>query len=253
MCVYTAFWGWLFVRVAVPAKIPSYVCNALNPNGFFETAPQPAPCTLNQKRQAMTFDSLDLRRRIVRLAIPGDSFTFAGDFELVKAGALQFSRAKRIPVRIEPSDGGAVITRVDADQAGSVRYPAFGKLQPGESELISVSPQEHQRVRLFASYFGRKTGATFRCTKVDDGIMVTRIDGTAEAQQPARVSKYDLGRLATQREIRFDLERAEHHKLRIACSTKARTTGWAIRCRLQDDGSMLVYRVGDAPAAQAAE
>lgn len=201
----------------------------------------------------MTIDSLDLRRRIVRLSVPGDSVNFVGDFALIKSEAQQFCRAKHIPVRIEPSKDGAIITRVDADQVGSDRYPAFGKLQPGESELISVSPKEHQRVRVYASHFGRKTGAIFRCTKAGEGILVTRIDGTAAAQQPARASKYDLDRLATQREIRFDIERAEHHKLRIACSTKARTTGWSIRCRLQDDGSMLVYRVDDAPTTQAAE
>ena len=196
----------------------------------------------------MKIDSLELRRRIVRLAVAGDALTFAGDFALIKAEAQQFCRAKRIPVRIEPSEDGAIITRLEADQLGSDRYPAFGKLQPGESELINVSPQEHQRVRVYASHFGRKTGVIFRCTKTDEGILVTRIDGTAAAQQPARASKYDLDRLATQREIRFDLERAQHHKLRIACSTKARTTGWSIRCRVQDDGSMLVYRVDDAPA-----
>lgn len=190
----------------------------------------------------MTFDSLTLRRRIVRLAHVGENFSITGDFARIESEAVSFCRAKKIPIRIEVTDDGATITRIEAQQRGSERYPGLTKLQPGDSILIEVDPKEHQRVRVYASHLGRKMGAVFRCTKSGEAILVTRIDGTDAEQSPARASKYDLDRLATQREIRFELPPADHHKLRLACSHKARITGWAIRCRLQDDGSMLVYR-----------
>lgn len=198
----------------------------------------------------MTVDTLVLRRGIMRLTNTGDSFSIAGVFPEIEAETSQFCRARRIPVRIEPTEGGAVITKVDVEQRGSGRYPTIAKLQPGEATLITVGPQEHQRVRVYVSQLGRKIGAVFRCTKSDNDILVKRVDGTEAEHQRARTSKYDLGRLATVRELRFDLPRADHHKLRLSVTSKARVTGWTIRCRSQDDGSMLVYRVDHVPQGQ---
>lgn len=195
------------------------------------------------------FDPLDLRRKLIRLAEPGDSVEFAGPFDLIDAEVRRFSRGRGIPFDIEQADGGARITRKQKKPKGMHAYPEIAELKPGESVLLDVPPISHQRVRVTASQTALKTGATFRCMREGDAIRVIRTDGIdsrAAAALPARPTKYDLDRLATGARLTFDVAPADQFKLRSACSFKAKQTGWAIRCRLQDDGTMLVYRT-DAP------
>lgn len=198
------------------------------------------------------FDPLELRRQLVRLTDPGHSAEATGPFDLISAEARRFSRGRGIPIDIEPIDGGARITRKAQKPKGMHAYPEIAALQPGASVLLDVPPISHQRVRVTASQTAMKTGAAFRCMREGDAIRVIRTDGlSASTSLPTRPTKYDLDRLATGERITFDVPPSEQHKVRSACSFKAKQTGWVIRCRLQDDGTMLVYRT-DAPAPPAA-
>lgn len=203
---------------------------------------------------------MSVRRGILQLAAPGASFTVDGDLAEIAKIAEPFAKSRKVAIEIQPRDGGgAVITRVEDTQKNRHTYPMIAQLEPGASVLLKVDPAYHHRVRLAASQLARKTGALFKCTRTGDDITVTRFDGvdTTQISTPKRVTKYDLDRLSIMRELRFELPRADHHKLRLAASMKAKQRGWTVRCRLQDDGSMLVYRT-DAGApldaqAQAAE
>lgn len=194
------------------------------------------------------FDPLGLRRQLVRLADPGDTTEATGPFDLISAEVRRFSRGRGIPIDIEQTEGGARITRKAQKPKGMHAYPEIAALSPGESVLLDVPPINHQRVRVTASQTAMKTGAAFRCMREGDAIRVIRTDGlNASATLPTRQTKYDLDRLATGERITFSVPASEQHKVRSACSFKAKQTGWVIRCRLQDDGTLLVYRT-DAPA-----
>lgn len=115
---------------------------------------------------------------------------------------------------------------------------------------------DHPNLRVAVSHAAAKNGWPLRCAIQPDGTMrVTRADKFVEPEQEApqdkpqpraRASKYGLDRLATEPSLRFEVARPDRSKLRMAVSSHAAKTGWSIRCRLQDDGTMLVYRT-DAP------
>jgi hypothetical protein len=102
-----------------------------------------------------------------------------------------------------------------------------------------------------------KFGWKISCQSQPDGSIVAfrpdAIDGTQTRTGPGmstRQTKYDLHRLASQRQIVFDIPRTGQSKLRLAVSNFAARQGWTIRCRIQDDGTMLVYRTDVATAAE---
>ena len=204
----------------------------------------------------MSFDSLDLRRKLVKLEEPGSTTDVPGTFALISAAAKKYSRGRGIPLQVDPIEGGARITRLAEKQKGMHAYPEIAALTPGQSVLLDVPPISHQRVRVTASQTAMKNSATYRCTREGDAIRVTRTDGIeaiAAAALPTRPTKYDLDRLATGERLTFTVAPADQYKLRSACSFKSKQTGWTIRCRLQDDGTMLVYRTDQgAPSAGAA-
>lgn len=203
----------------------------------------------------MQFNEMEMRRGILRLSATGQSVTVPGDFEIVAAKAKSFGKAKGVPVHVTPGEAGAIVTRIERVGRGVAAYPQIGTLEPGDSVLIDAPPSQHQRVRVTVSQFGARVGRIFSCTKTGDAITVTRIDGAAAhaVAQPVRVSRWGLERLATEPELRITLTPADQNKLRLAATTKAKATGWTIRCRLQDDGTMLVYRTdAEAPRAQGA-
>lgn len=194
---------------------------------------------------------MQIRRLIIRLTQPGQSDTALGPFDHIKAEAERFAKARKLSVRVTPIEGGAKIERIPDQPKGLHAYPEILELAPGGSVLLQVAPLSHQRVRVRASQVAAKLGWTLRCMREGDAIRVIRTDGVEAAPGPAmptRATKYDLDRLATPGErLVFQVTPPEQSRLRSACSTKARMTGWAIRCRLQDDGTMLVYRT-DGPA-----
>ena len=114
---------------------------------------------------------------------------------------------------------------------------------------------EHQNLRVAAARAAAKNGWPLKCSIQPDGSMrVIRADKLTEDSAPAgpiaapkRQTKYGLDRLSTEPRLTFTLPRADHSKLRMAVSSFSAKTGWVIRCRLQDDGTLLVYRT-DAPA-----
>ena len=201
----------------------------------------------------MSFDSLELRRKLVKLDLPGATVDALGTFELISAAARKFGRGRGIPLQIDPIEGGARITRLAEKQKGTHAYPEIAQLPPGQSVLLDVPPLSHQRVRVTASQTATRLGRTYRCMREGDAMRVIRTDGIpADAiAVPTRATKYDLDRLATGERLTFEIAPADHHKLRAACTFKGKQTGWTIRCRLQDDGTMLVYRT-DAGAVSTA-
>lgn len=202
----------------------------------------------------MNFDRLDIRRRIVRLAHPGQTATVTGPFDQIEKEASSFGKSRKMQIRITQTDGGALIERLPDLPAARHAYPEIAALEPGQNVLLDVPPISHQRVRVTASQTALRLGTTYRCMREGDAIRVIRTDGMdpdANAALPIRATKYNLDRLTTEPKIVFEVERQERARLRSACSAKSAQTGWTIRCRLQDDGTMLVYRT-DAGAPKAA-
>jgi len=196
----------------------------------------------------------------VTITLPGMS---ADD---IAEAAVAFGRRKHIGVHASHSADGVILQRV-AFTKGVSAYPEMDALKIGDSHLYDLPPPAHQRIRLAASIRGRQGRGMFTCTREGDAIRVTRLPATDAERQacgpavvPARVTKYDLERLAGVRELRFQVPRAEESRLRMAAHRQAVKTGWPIRCRLQDDGSMLVYRTdllvtapaGDSDSREAA-
>lgn len=175
-----------------------------------------------------------------------------------KACAEKFARAKKLPIdSITVEDGNLTFRRLTADEYDPKPYLRLDELQIGESRLFELPPALHQRVRMAASVRNRKGHVLLCCAREGDFIRVTRQPLTeAEiiehgfAKTPERASKYGLERLADVREIRLQIGRNEYDTLRNVAHRKANRTGWTIRCRIQDDGSMLVYRT-DPGAPQA--
>lgn len=92
--------------------------------------------------------------------------------------------------------------------------------------------------------FARTRNLPVAVDTLSDGIVVTRVAGWPKVlPRPPRANKrWDLDGLAKGERLIFTVSPAEHHKLRLAASQKGKVTGWTIRCRIQDDGTMVVYR-----------
>lgn len=209
----------------------------------------------------MSDKTLEIRRAIMRLNV-NDSATLKLDghpFSYIEAEAKRFAKARKLALRVEQVESGARITRlVEAEKI--TLYPEIDALEVGKSHLFELPPAFHQRIRVAATSRNRNGAVRLACTREGEHIRVTRLPmNDAEAAQagpitvPKRQTKYELERLATQRSIRFDIARPDQPKLRLAVSNYSLRTGWTIRCRLQDDGSMLVYRTdAGAPSDSAA-
>jgi len=193
---------------------------------------------------------LKIRRSILALE-PGASATInlqGEDLNDVLAEAKNFVKSRKLLCAFEMDGRGLRVTRV-AGGSGSNLYPEIDALEVGGSKLFELPPALHQRIRLAASNRSRSTGVRLSCTRDGDFIRVTRLPVTDDdeaacgaIQLPARATKYDMERLANGERLTFSLERRDHHKLRLAAHRHAVKTGWTIRCRIQDDGTMLVYR-----------
>lgn len=178
----------------------------------------------------------------------------------LKPEAERFAKARRIPIRVSVAPDGIEFTRLEAAERGNA-YPELDALEVGQCHTFELPPGVHQRIRLAASKRSQDGTKAFTCTRVGDHLAVTRLPvGAAEAAAcgavaiPSRPTKYDLERLSDPAaRLVFAVPSAEQDLLRLAAHRKAKKTGWRIRCRIQDDGTMAVYRVDATPAAQAAE
>ena len=199
-----------------------------------------------------------MRRLILGLALgQKEKLSLSADAAAaLKPEAERFAKIRHVAVRIELVPGGIEFTRIEAPERANA-YPEIDALEVGQGHTFQLPPAAHQRIRLAASKRSQSGAKAFTCTRVGDHIRVTRLPmGEAEAQAcgaidvPARPTKYDLERLAEPgQELRFNIPKAEHDLLRLAAHRKANKTGWRIRCRIQDDGSMLVYRVTEGQQA----
>jgi len=208
----------------------------------------------------MSDETLRIRRAMMRLAlntpiaidVPGMSP------EAIQDEAKRFAKTRRIPVEVKLTATGITARRIEADVKPSV-YPELDALKVGQSHLFDLPPAMHQRIRLAASNRSRMGSVRLTCSRDGDGIRVTRLPMTDEERQACtnidavtRTSRWGLERLQTEREMRFDIDRRDHQKLRMAAHQFNVKRDWRIRCRIQEDGSMLVYRVDEqAPAAAA--
>lgn len=196
----------------------------------------------------MTVDHMQIRRLIMRLTTTGQSEDIAGPFDQIQVQAERFAKARKLQLRVTPIDGGARIERMPDKVGGLHTYPEILELVPGGSVVLQVPPISHQRVRVRASQVAAKLGWTLRCMREGEAMRVIRTDGVeaADTGLPTRATKYGFDRLSTQGSITFEVTREERSRLRLAVSNYAARHGWVLRCRLQDDGTMLVHRT-DTP------
>lgn len=208
-------------------------------------------------------DELATRVAILALTEVGKSQTLVYDGGLpddAAAYAKQFAKRRRIYVTVVQTNNGITVTRIGAPEARKPVYPEIDALAVGGSHLFALPAAMHQRIRQAASFRNKAGDVRLSCTTEAGGIRVTRLPMGAEEQAacgpitaPVRASRWGLERLATEPELRITLTPADQNKLRLAATAKSKATGWTIRCRLQDDGAMLVYRTdAGAPQAQAA-
>lgn len=199
-----------------------------------------------------------IRRKIIQLSIGSQTtvaITGLANAD-IQAEATRFCKIKKLPCTFTPTDAGLVIKRVAADPRANL-YPQIDALEVGQSHVFDLPLAFHQRIRMAASARGSQGRGAFSCSREGDALRVTRLPATdaeraacGPLQVPARSTKYDLERLSSTRELRFTVPRADEAKLRLAAHRQGIKTGWPIRCRRQDDGSMLIYRT-DMPVAEA--
>lgn len=221
--------------------------------------------------------SLEIRKTIINLPFGESASLVLGDLPLehAKDVALRFSRARKLPILILPSDPGVLaLRRVTQTEANPGKYPEMSALKIGESHLYEVPPPMFQRIRIAASNHNKTGLVLFSCRSEAQGLRVTRHPLTAEEiaayglieptkkPAPAQVAqvpkvrkptKYALERLATESTLRFDIPRTAHGDLRTRVTQYAMKHGLTLRCRVQDDGSMLVYPAPAPAQTQAAE
>lgn len=211
----------------------------------------------------MKIDEIEIRRQILKTTIGSAVIiqTPRGTESAAEACALAFGRAKKIPMIVSIGVGEIVVRRTLTDEKPSI-YPEIDALEVGESHLFPFPPPMHQRVRNAASSRNQDGKVRYACTREGDQIRVTRLPITdAEMQKcgPIEISgstkdggRYRLGRLHQPgARLSFDIPRSEHMSLRNLVSRYAIRHNLKVRCRVQDDGSMLVYRIDDqAPQAQ---
>lgn len=209
------------------------------------------------------FDDMEIRRSIVRMTIGSfvEISVPVGQEPAAAACAVAFGRSKKIEIMVTQSHGSIAIVRVEPEEKPNI-YRDLDILKVGESHLFPFPPRWHMRVRNAAAARNRTGRVLFSCSKEGHQIRVTRMPLTDEEaalvttplKRHGDTSKYALSRLLTPgASVVFDLPRAEHYALRNSVSRYATVNSLRLRCRLQDDGSMLVYRVDDAPTTQAAE
>lgn len=201
-----------------------------------------------------------IRRKIMRLEVGSSTTVLIPGLSSaeIQAEATRFTKAKKLHCTFHQTEEGLVIQRIEAPERAS-SYPEIDALKVGQSHVFDLPLPMHQRVRLAASTRQRQGKGAFTCTREGDQIRVTRLPATEDEraacdpiQAPARTTKYNMERLSVEREIRFTVPRAEESKLRLAAHRQSLKTGWTIRCRLQDDGAMLVYRTDAGAPRQAA-
>jgi hypothetical protein len=202
-------------------------------------------------------DQLDLRQRLAKLPV-GHSSTFfysSTDPKDVMKAAKSYGRIKSKPVRCTVTAGGVVIERT-AEWDNNSMYACLDALAVGEHHDFAAPPEKRTGIRLAATHRNRAGVVRLTCTiRPDDVMRVTRVPLTTIEKAEhvvqhgeVRTTKYGLERLAMLREIQLTVAPADHHKVRLAATHKAKVMSWSLRCRLQDDGTMLVYRT-DAEAS----
>lgn len=202
-------------------------------------------------------NEIEIRRKIKSMEL-GQQITIpvpVGRAQLIQRQILRCARGWVLPVVLDEAPGSITVTRV-AEWPKVLRYPELDALAIGGSHLYQLPATMHQRVRQAASFINKGGKVRLACTVEGGHIRVTRLPMTeAEAlacppiKLPARATRWGLDRLATEPSLVFEIEPRDQHKLRLACTSKAKATGWTIRCRIQDDGTMKVYRT-DAGAPQ---
>jgi hypothetical protein len=206
----------------------------------------------------MSDQKITIRRIVVQLQ-NGQSKSLEAEARQhsdLKDYAERFARSRKIAVEVT-SEGSKLTIHHHGDLLSTARYGEMDGLKVGESHVFKVGIPEHAAVRRMASYRNRDgSGRLFKCSVVDGGMRVTRMPATVEERQamavvdePRRASKWGLEQLEHTRELRFDIPRPDHQRLRLSAHQMAVKASWTIRCRIQDDGSMLVYRTdAGAPA-----
>lgn len=210
----------------------------------------------------MTVDVRAIRAAIVQTTIGGNNVirTPPGTEDEAERVALEFSKSKKIPIIVSVIQGGIEFTRVEGVEKPSV-YPEIDALLVGQYHTFPFPPSMHGRVRAAASARNKTGTVRFACSRDGDQIRVTRLPLTPEetalcSKIPEVERLHRWGRLAdldTKPLVIFEIEPKDHHKLRLAASQKAKTMGWTVRCRLQDNGTMAVYRTdaGSVPVTYA--
>jgi len=172
--------------------------------------------------------------------------------------AKAFAKARKIGLEINVTNAGVEVTRVKWEtRRRGAEFSNMDSLKVGESFLFNLAPTMHQSVRVAASVRSRSGEVRYACNREGNAIRVTRLPLTAEemaayvpnqtpAQANSRQTVWGLERLATQTSLTFDISPQDRLRLRCAVSQKGARTGWRLRCRVQDDGTMLVQRLDAA-------
>lgn len=204
-----------------------------------------------RKGDHMTVDVRAIRAAIVQTTIGGNNIirTPPGTEDEAERVALEFSKSKKIPIIVSVIKGGIEFTRVAGIEKPSV-YPEIDALLVGQYHVFPFPPSMHGRVRAAASARNKTGSVRYACSRDGDQIRVTRLPLTPEENalcgkipEVERLNRWArLSELATKPLVIFEVEPKDHQRLRVAASQKAKTMGWMIRCRLQDNGTMAVYR-----------
>lgn len=210
----------------------------------------------------LDLDELSIRRAIMRMAV-GSTIVLRvrpGAEYAAEICAKTFGRSRKIPLSTSVEPGAVAIKRLDGTTNPSI-YPEIDALKVGESHVFALPPAMHPRIRAAATARNRTGKVRLACTGDIEHIRVTRLPLTPEEHAqcgPIEIErtrgKYELRRLLTPgAKVRYEIPVADHYSLRNTVSRFATVNGIRVRCRLQDDGSMLVYRVDEAPQAQTSE
>lgn len=206
---------------------------------------------------------LEARRAVRRLTKSDVSELLSPDHKhtVLKGQIEDYARSQRIGVRITSTPGKLILTKT-GDLPSAVKYSEIDLLEVGQSHLFELPVSEHPAIRSSVTYRTKKTGRLYRCTAEDGALRVTRMPATAEERATCppietakRQTKYAMDRLADVPEIRFDVPRIEHDKIRLSAVRASVKHGWKISCQAQADGSIIVFRPDKiaAPVSEAAQ
>ena len=194
---------------------------------------------------------LDTRRAVRKLTVSTSSVLLSPDDKhtLLKGQIEDYARSQRIAVKVSSEPGKLILTKT-GDLLSSVKYSEIDILEIGQSHVFDRPVSEHPSIRSSVTYRTKKTGRLYRCTAIDGALRVTRIPATESenAAYPSsftnesRPTKYGMGRLADVAELRFDVPRIEHDKVRLAAVRASVRYGWKISCRAMGDGSIVAFR-----------